>query len=248
MNFGINLLQYANSININSQKELSNKIQENEKTLSSYTTGKSFPTYKKLVKLCNLLQCDPNTLMKGDVKHTSNMLSEQEEQILSAYRNLSDSDKRIVDYILNIEEIQQYPDNVIRLIDMGEIIPIDTYIEPVSAGDGNIVMTGECVSKLYPSTQISSKASYCARISGDSMNPVYLNGDIVYVDSEEIPTHNSIGIFQYHGNSYCKKYYAQNNIEKLISLNPDQERYPPIIIEDDSLIKQGRIIGKFHAD
>lgn len=156
-----------------------------------------------------------------------------------------------VDYLLdrtNIKEVpKQYSDNIIHLIDMGEIISIDTYMYPVSAGKGNVYTDEQPISKLYPATSISSKADYCVRISGDSMYPQYLNGDIVYVE-ECIPKHNDIGIFLYNGEAYCKKYYEKRGVKKLISLNPNQDKYTPIIIENESFVAQGVVIGKFHAD
>lgn len=107
------------------------------------------------------------------------------QQILSAYHNLNDSDKqKIVDFILWIgeydpskiiklkdtsEQNTQSPDNIVHLINMGEIIYIDTHPQPVSAGRGNIYIDDSPIPKLYPSTPISSKDDYCVRVSGESM-------------------------------------------------------------------------------
>lgn len=57
-----------------------------------------------------------------------------------------------------------------------------------------------------------------------------------------------IGIFVYNGEAYCKKYYEEDNTKKLISLNPNQEKYSPINITNDTLEVQGKVIGRFHAD
>lgn len=155
-----------------------------------------------------------------------------------------------VDYLLGRveDETQTYSDDVIQLIDMSKIIPITTYTQPVSAGKGNIYLDDKPVSALYPLTQISSKADYCVKISGDSMFPNYLNGDIVYVTTKEQVKHGDIGIFIYNGEGFCKKYYEQDGVIKLISLNPDQEEYAPITIENDTLKCQGKVIGRFHTD
>lgn len=155
-----------------------------------------------------------------------------------------------VDYLLGRveDETQTYSDDVIQLIDMSKIIPITTYTQPVSAGKGNIYLDDKPVSALYPSTQISSKADYCVKISGDSMFPNYLNGDTVYVTTKEQVKHGDIGIFLYNREGFCKKYYEQDGVIKLISLNPDQEEYAPITIENDTLKCQGKVIGRFHTD
>ena len=87
-----------------------------------------------------------------------------------------------VDYLMDRTDImephKQASKEMINLIDMGEVIYIDTYPQPVSAGKGNIYIDDPPVSKLYPSTPILLKADYCVRISGDSMYPNYLDGDI----------------------------------------------------------------------
>lgn len=157
-----------------------------------------------------------------------------------------------VDYLLgrtNLKEPPKQSESVIHLIDMGEIIYIDTHPQPVSAGKGNIYIDDDPIQQLYPSTSISLKAAYCVRISGDSMYPNYLNGDIVYVDNKTKDLKNGdIGIFLYDGEAYCKEYYEESGIIKLISLNPNQEKYRPIIIKNDTFETRGKVIGKFHAD
>lgn len=155
-----------------------------------------------------------------------------------------------VDYLMdrtNTKELhKQLSDNTIHLIDMGEIIFIETYLEKVSAGRGNTIISCDKIPKLYPATKISSKASYAAVITGDSMEPQLINNDIIYVDANKIPVHGDIGVFTYNGESYCKEYYALDGVEKLISLN---SAYDPIIIDNNlPFEKQGLVIGKFHAD
>lgn len=155
-----------------------------------------------------------------------------------------------VDYLLDrsdIKEIYKQPsNNVIHLVDMGEIIPIETYIEKVSAGKGNTIISCDKMPKLYPATAISSKASYAAIITGESMEPRFIDNDIIYIDANKIPVHGEIGVFTYNGESYCKEYYAIDGVEKLISLN---NLYDPIIIDNNlPFSKQGVVIGKFHAD
>ena len=152
-----------------------------------------------------------------------------------------------MDYIFGMEEEEvDLPGNTVHLLDMGELISIGTYTEKVSAGNGNTIVTGHKVSKLYPTTKISSKSTYAARITGNSMEPRFIDNDIIYVNDKQIPVHGDIGVFTYNGETYCKEYYAIGGVEKLISLN---DSYKPIIIDKTLRFeKQGVVIGKFHAD
>lgn len=245
MSFGELISQLRKKVDYK-QEYVAKQIGVKKNTISNYENNVSKPHYEQLVKLCNLFGVDANYLLQDDIVGTF----QQDQQILSAYKNLTDSDRRVVDFILDIKQEKpiQYSDNTNKLINLGEIISIDTYSQPVSAGKGNIYIDDNPVPQLYPATPISSKADYCARISGDSMYPNYFDGDFVYVDKTKELNNDDIGIFFYDGEAYCKKYYDDNGIKKLISLNPDQERYSPIVIENDTFEVQGKVIGRFHAD
>lgn len=82
-----------------------------------------------------------------------------------------------MDYLLDridIKEIsRQSSNNIIHLIDIGEIISIDTYTEKFSTGTGNAIISCDKISKLYSATIISSKTTYVAMITGDSMTPQF---------------------------------------------------------------------------
>jgi len=231
---------------------LAEKLHCSSKAISRYENNENLDKVYDFIKMCECLE-DVNYIITGKEYNNGKEISQQDHQILSAYHNLTESDKRIVDYILNMEytSLQDtYPsDNIIHLINTGEIIYIDTHPQPVSAGKGNIYIDDDPIPQLYPSTPISSKADYCVRISGESMYPNYLDGDIVYVDKKTMDLNNGdIGIFIYNGEAYCKKYCKEGSLKRLISLNPNQERYSPIIIENDTFEVQGKVIGKYHTD
>ena len=231
------------------QDELAEKLHCGAKAISRYESDENLSKVYDFIRVCECLG-DVSYIITGKKYNNGKEVTAEEKKILSAYKNLIDSDRRVVDFIFKIkqEEPVQYSDSTNRLINMGEIIFIDTYPQPVSAGKGNVYIDDNPVSQLYPATLTSSKADYCARISGDSMYPDYLDGDFVYVDKTKELNNDDIGIFFYDGEAYCKKYYEDKNIKKLLSLNPDQERYSPIIIENDTFEVQGKVIGRFHAD
>lgn len=252
MSFGEKLAKYFNGHEMD-QKELAKILGVREQTISAYITKKNNPTYDRFMEICNKLEVDANYFMDDELKNklskevTSKELSTEDKHILTRYHNLPPNNKSIVDYIFGMEEEEvDLPDNTVHLLDMGELTSIDTYIEKVSAGNGNTTVTGQKVSKLYPTTKVSSKATYAARITGDSMEPRFIDNDIIYVNDNRVPGHGDIGVFTYNGETYCKEYYAMDGVEKLISLN---DSYKPIIIDKTlQFEKQGVVIGKFHAD
>lgn len=231
------------------QDELAEQLKYGAKAISRYESDENLSKVYDFLKICECLG-EVNYIITGKKSNDGKEITPEEKKILSAYKNLTDSDRRVVDFVLDIKQEKpiQYSDNTNKLINLGEIISIDTYPQPVSAGKGNIYIDDNPVPQLYPATPVSSKADYCARISGDSMYPNYLDGDFVYVDKTKELNNDDIGIFFYDGEAYCKKYYEDKDIKKLISLNPDQERYSPIVIENDTFEVQGKVIGRFHAD
>jgi phage repressor protein C with HTH and peptisase S24 domain len=69
------------------------------------------------------------------------------------------------------------------------------------------------------------------------MEPVYHDGQIVFVRSTTELASGDIGIFIYNGDSYCKKLDKSDGL-RLMSLNP---RYKPISIK---YAYELRVVGK----
>ena len=239
MNFGANLLQYAKRMKI-SQKELAKRVQENEKTISSYITEKSYPTYKKLVKICNLLQCDPNTLMKGDFEYISDELSQQEQQILSAYQNLSaNPDKReIVDFILGIGE---YDTSNIIAFPEPESNATNVYVCPqkASAGIGKIRDESNPDLKVicFEDIIVPSGTTHGIIIDGHSMEDKFFDKQIVFIQNGLECAPSDYGIFSVTDDHletkvYCKQLMQREDGSKYLHSVNTEEGDPDIDYEN----------------
>ncbi|HFU4025629.1 TPA: S24 family peptidase [Streptococcus suis] len=88
------------------------------------------------------------------------------------------------------------------------------------------------------------------KVDGDSMNPDYQDGDILYL--------RDYGASHYNGDecvvviddkSYFKRLYTTEDGLKLVSTNPDKDTYPDIFIDfppsDGSHIKIFNVVGSF---
>ena len=124
-----------------------------------------------------------------------------------------------------------------------KIIPLRTlplYHISVSAGTGQFLD-----SDLYDMIEVDEKvpvsANFGVRISGDSMEPQYMDGQIVWVQQQQTIQSGEIGIFLYNGDAYCKKFESNAGGSSLISLN---KAYEPIqITEMDELRVFGKVVG-----
>ena len=89
-----------------------------------------------------------------------------------------------------------------------------------------------------PSTEKTAEADYALRISGNSMEPKYHDGDILLVHACDSVEEGELGIFLLDGCGFFKKYGG----DRLLSLNGD---YAPILLKDFSNIQcKGRVVGR----
>ena len=106
------------------------------------------------------------------------------------------------------------------------------------AGPG--VYLDESLSQVIsiPKTSKTMATDYALRISGNSMEPKYHDGDILLVEEAESIEVGELGIFMLDGNGYFKKFGG----DRLISLN---EEYGDILLRDYAeAVCCGRVIGK----
>lgn len=116
------------------------------------------------------------------------------------------------------------------------------YELPVSAGvgeyvDENLEKAGIGTIRV-PHNDKTAEASFALRISGNSMEPKYRNGDVLLVQSTDTIENGELGIFLLDGAGYFKIYDG----DRLQSINPD---YGPILLKEYSNVQcKGRVIGK----
>jgi len=111
------------------------------------------------------------------------------------------------------------------------------YDIPVSAGSGNFLDESSYTEIEAPS-YVPVAVDFALRVSGDSMEPHILDGQVIWVKEQEVLDTGEIGIFSYSGDVYCKKLIANGRKAYLRSLNPS---YEDIEIKEDFGFK---VIGK----
>ena len=84
----------------------------------------------------------------------------------------------------------------------------------------------------------SEGAHFGVRVAGNSMEPRFHDGQIVWVRQQRSLMTGEIGIFLYDGSAYLKKLIAQEDHLALHSLNPE---YPDIPVSPELPL---RVLGK----
>lgn len=109
------------------------------------------------------------------------------------------------------------------------------YDLPASAGTG-VFLDGDSYTLIDADDSVPESATLAVRISGDSMTPLFADGQTVFVRQQQELESGDIGVFVLNGEAYCKKFDPENG--RLLSLNP---KYSPIELDDYSEL---RIVGK----
>ena len=93
--------------------------------------------------------------------------------------------------------------NIIKYIEM----PVSSLA--VSAGTGAFLDEGNFEMISFPESTIPAGAEFGLRVSGDSMEPVYHDGQIVWVQQCDEVAVGEVGIFIYDGEGYIKVFHEQ---------------------------------------
>ena len=116
--------------------------------------------------------------------------------------------------------------------------PVLLYDLPVSAGPG-VYLDDELAEEIsIPDNEKTASTDFALRISGNSMEPKYRDGDILLVEDTDNVEVGELGVFILDGNGYFKKFGG----DRLISLNPE---YGDILLRNYAeAVCCGRVVGK----
>ena len=220
-------------------KELGKRIGRND--LSQYVSGKVEPRQDKLTIIAKALNVNEAWLMGYDVPMDTNIvlnrISSKENRIISSFNKLNSlGQEKAIERVEELTQIEKYTiDNVSEelCVTRTDIKNIQLYEIPASAGTGMLITDDV----PYEIKQIdltiapqARKADFALYVRGDSMEPSYYDGDIIFIKSQPAIDNGQIGIFIYDDESYIKKYSVQEDGAYLVSLN---KKYEPIKIDEN---------------
>ena len=224
------------------QMEVAEKLGITKGAVGNYETQVSSPKAEILYKIFSILQCDANFLFQDEIKHLTLQtdITNQEKEFLYKYRQLDAYGQEILSFLLEKEWQRAKQERAAR--QTGNLVRLDFYDLPVSAGTGQS-LTGEYKTYLEVSSdKVPYGTDFVLRVSGDSMEPEFYDGDIVCIKSQQTLEQEEIGVFIVNGEGYLKKL----GYRKLVSLN---RRYAPIpLLESDSVYCVGKVLGKLQKN
>lgn len=97
----------------------------------------------------------------------------------------------------------------------------------------------------YIETDLPGKNLYALRIEGQSMAPLYKDGEVIFVDPDQNVGQRDLGIFKRVENQeacFKQLVLAMGGRKKLRSFNPDKAAYPDIELQPGDIAK-GRVVA-----
>lgn len=217
-----------------------------EKLFSGQTKNPGINTVRQVVHALGYSLNDIDGVA-ADIKKAPS-LSDEALEIARGYEDLDHWGKVAVRELLDTERQRVEDDRQFRLDTLLEAEPkvINLYTEPSAAGIATPTAGVDFQPyELKPGDP--QDAAYAVYIQGDSMEPAFPDGSVVFINHDAI-RNGDIGIFCVNGGTVCKQYYRDpmGGIVNLFSLNrkradADVAIYPG---SNETLICQGRVITK----
>lgn len=209
------------------QEDLAKIVNKSQSSIGRYENGTSEIPAQVLIDMCNYFNISLDSLLGI----TSNPFMGKYDTIIKKYSLLSDENKLKIDSFLEIATI-----NTSTYITPFGYETTSLIAEPTSYyGYKSIPVRGyvaagvpiEAINNPLGEIQIASSidADYALIVSGNSMNPVILDGSYVLVKNISELNNGDIGVFYYDNNVTCKKWFKNDKIIKLISINPAYTDY-----------------------
>ncbi len=218
------------------QSEIANQLGCTSANISSWERGKSKIDIDSFAELCKIYHIDFSKTLErlNPIQHTSiEQLDFSEQEHIKKYRSLDEYGKKAVDGLLNTEY-----DRCTYHTTEQEIIHLPKSVLKASAGSGNWLDEQQLESVSVVDTPQARKANLVLEVDGDSMSPMYENGDNVFVKTQTDIEIGDIGIFIVDGSGYIKKL----GTDRLISVNPEYDDIFPTEYSDFRCV--GKVLGK----
>lgn len=169
--------------------------------------------------------CPLGLLLDGDV-HFTDTVGEEEGRMIRKYRRLDENGRELVELVMDKEISRMESAGAVPEIGGAEevrMLTLPLYILPVSAGPGTALDENSFHESVeVRATRVSIGADYALRVSGNSMEPKFADGDILLVKRQNTIDIGDLGIFIADGEGYFKRFTGKC----LRSYNPAYQDIP----------------------
>ena len=232
MTFGNRLKQARENKGYN-QKQFAERLGVTPTRLNYWEKDKREPDVAIIKQIAQILDVSSDWLIGNNLINVDITLSANEKQHIKKYRSLDHYGRKAVDSLMDIEL-----ERCSMVVELPRLITLPMADLPASAGTGQwLDENGHFEDIDVIDTPQARTANIIIKVSGDSMEPLFHDGDALLVQRKAEVEQGEIGVFIIDGCGYIKK-LGHN---ELISVNPE---YDNITLTSDNAAEcYGKVVG-----
>ncbi len=201
-----------------SQSELSRRTGIGRNSISDYLNGKYEAKQDKVFELAKALNVNEAWLMGFDISKNRKI---ENNDIASIYSKLTPPrQKNVLNYANEQLDEQNTKGN--------NIVDINSYKQDRIAVNVNGCVSAGVGERLHGETLFTEMVKapipphdLALKVNGDSMEPMFKDGEIIFVEKTHNIKNGQIGIFIIEEEAYVKKVFVEDDRLTLVSLNKE---------------------------
>ena len=221
-------------------------------TVRDWLKGITYPRIGKIELLANYFNINKSDLIENKIS-TAQPSDSLLEEITNTARKLNTENKKIV--LRTSEDLlkEQKNEEETKKNEVSEVISlyqVEVVSETAAASGFNYGFGYDDTDReTIEVDEQPPRHDIATKVSGDSMQPDYQDGDILYLVDKGLTTYNGdLAVIAYGDRSYFKKIYTENGRLRLVSLN---DKYEDIILDfppaEDTHIKIYAVVGVYRG-
>lgn len=232
------------------QDELAKRLNTTKQTISRYEKGDRKANQDMLFELCDIFGVSIDDFFPSQNESTKTSTT---SKIQSIYDELEPNRQRkVITYAEKLWDEQKNEEEA-KINEVSEAISlyqVEVVSETAAACGFNYGFGYEDTD--IETIEVDEKPPHhdiATKVSGDSMQPDYQDGDILYLVDKGLTTYSgNLAVIAYGDRSYFKKIYTENGRLRLVSLN---DKYEDIILDfppaEDTHIKIFSVVGVYRG-
>ncbi len=215
-NIGPTIRKYRRKAGM-SQTEFADQFDTLRQTVGKWETGKAVPNMSKLIEICEWFNIPKEELFGLSMQEPGEVLTAEEKQLIDRFREMGPMFRRLLLHTAGQYRIEE---EKARIDAKKQAYSVYRYVNSsASAGTGNEFSDStDFQYKFIRRSRYEKTADCIVRVSGRSMEPVYHDGDYVYVRNAESAEPGEDVICSFRSGLIIKRL---DEYRRLFSLNPD---------------------------
>lgn len=201
-------------------------VKVTNQAVSKWESGSSLPNAVQFLIICDIL----------DIIDISGVFNGRSYDFMQGLNE--EGRKRVAEYAGMLLDSGLFDDLSFSGPRGTKIRTLPVYDLESAAGKGRLLDLPDYV-PMKVGNEVPISANFGVVIHGDSMEPDYHSGQIVWIHQQSKLEHGDIGVFTYEGNTYFKRLRDRVGGTRLQSIDSN---YPDVIISDpEAMVTLGKV-------